>query len=54
MGADGIKEGVVKEFDAQRGTGVILAREGEELPVHHSAIADEGLRTLYAGDIVEF
>jgi len=54
MGAGAPREGVVKEFDAERGTGVILAREGEELPVHRSAIADEGLRALHVGDIVEF
>lgn len=47
-------EGTVKEFDEARGTGVILAENGEELPVHHSAIEDEGLRALHPGDIVEF
>jgi CspA family cold shock protein len=54
MGESAEKEGVVKEFDAQRGLGVILTRDGEELSVHHSAIEDEGLRTLHPGDIVSF
>ena len=48
------KEGVVREFDLTRGSGVIVSRDGEELPVHHSGIEEEGLRALHPGDIVEF
>jgi cold shock CspA family protein len=47
-------EGTVKEFDERRGTGTILAENGEELTVHRSAIEDDGLRALHSGDIVEF
>jgi len=47
-------EGTVKDFDETRGTGTILAENGEELSVHRSAIEDEGLRALHPGDIVEF
>ena len=54
MGESAEKEGVVKEFDAQRGLGIILGQDGEELSVHHTAIADEGLRALHPGDIVSF
>jgi CspA family cold shock protein len=48
------KEGVVREFDLSRGSGMIFTRDGEELPVHHTGIAEEGLRALHPGDIVEF
>jgi CspA family cold shock protein len=48
------KEGVVREFDLSRGAGIILGRDGEELPVHHTGIDEEGLRALHPGDIVEF
>jgi cold shock CspA family protein len=49
-----LREGVVRDFDEQRGTGTILSRDGEEVQVHRSAIEDEGLRSLHPGDIVEF
>jgi CspA family cold shock protein len=48
------KEGVVREFDDRKGSGMIMTRDGEELPVHHSGIDEEGLRSLHPGDIVEF
>jgi CspA family cold shock protein len=47
-------EGVVKEFDSQRGHGTIVGENGDELAVHHSAIEDEGLRALHPGDLVEY
>lgn len=47
-------EGVVKQFDAQKGTGIIETEAQEELPVHRSAIADEGLKSLHPGDLVSF
>lgn len=48
------KEGVVREFDTSRGSGIIITRDGEELPVHHTGIDEDGLRALHPGDIVEF
>ena len=48
------KEGVVREWDTTRGHGVIVTRDGEELPVHHTGIDEDGLRALHPGDIVEF
>jgi cold shock CspA family protein len=54
MGTETVREGVVRDFDPVRGMGIVVTQEGEELPVHRTAIADEGLRALHAGDIVEF
>ncbi len=47
-------EGVVRHFDPGKGTGIIEAENGEELPVHRSAIADDSGENLYPGDIVEY
>ena len=47
-------EGKVISFDPDRGTGVIEADSGEELPVHRSALVDDQSAVLYPGDIVEF
>jgi CspA family cold shock protein len=47
-------EGVVKEFNAQRGFGTIEAENGEELPVHRSALVEDHARDLHSGDIVEY
>lgn len=47
-------EGVVRSYEPGKGTGVIELPSGEELPVHRSALADEGLQALHRGDVVTF
>jgi CspA family cold shock protein len=50
-----VKErGVVKWFNAAKGYGFIQRASGEDVFVHHSAIAMEGYRTLDNGVEVEF
>jgi CspA family cold shock protein len=50
-----VKErGVVKWFNTAKGYGFIQRASGEDVFVHHSAIAMEGYRTLDNGDEVEF
>jgi CspA family cold shock protein len=46
--------GVVKWFNNQKGYGFIARESGEDVFVHHSAIVEEGFRTLSEGDRVEF
>ena len=46
--------GTVLKFDGSRGYGFIQADKGLEVFVHYSAIQGDGLRTLAAGDRVEF
>ena len=47
-------QGVVKDFDLEKGMGEIEAESGEVFSVHRSALRDEALSGIYAGDIVEF
>ena len=47
-------KGVVKWFNEQKGYGVVTTEDGTDYFVHHSRIKMDGLRTLDAGDIVEF
>jgi len=50
-----VKErGVVKWFNSAKGYGFIQRASGEDVFVHHSAIAMEGYRTLDNGVEVEF
>ncbi|MCS7209351.1 MAG: cold-shock protein [Fimbriimonadales bacterium] len=46
--------GKVKWFNDQKGYGFIVADDGREVFVHHSAISMQGHRTLYEGQSVEF
>lgn len=48
------ERGVVKWFNAAKGYGFIQRASGEDVFVHHSAIAMEGYRTLDNGVEVEF
>lgn len=47
-------QGTVRSFDPQKGTGLIVTDEQEELRVHRRALAEDGLLVLHPGDVVEF
>ncbi len=49
-----LQTGKVKWFNDQKGYGFIVADDGREVFVHHSAINMSGHRTLYEGQSVEF
>jgi CspA family cold shock protein len=54
-GDSAVKErGIVKWFNSAKGYGFIQRASGEDVFVHHSAIAMEGYRTLDNGTEVEF
>jgi CspA family cold shock protein len=46
--------GSVKWFSEAKGYGFIREDSGEEFFVHHSAIQQDGYRTLSEGQVVEF
>jgi len=46
--------GTVKWFNAGKGYGFISREAGEDAFVHHSAIEEEGFRSLDEGQQVEF
>ncbi len=47
-------QGTVKWFSNEKGYGFIEREEGEDVFVHHTAIAMDGYRTLTEGQRVEF
>ena len=46
--------GIVREFDPERGTGVIEEDDGREIRVHRSGLEGGTRQGLHPGDIVEF
>ena len=46
--------GIVVSFDGSKGYGFIQADKGQEVFVHYTAIQGDGLKTLSAGERVEF
>ncbi|MFL7790864.1 MAG: cold-shock protein [Anaerolineae bacterium] len=46
--------GTVKWFNAGKGYGFISREAGDDVFVHHSAIEEEGFRSLDEGQQVEF
>jgi len=49
-----MEQGTVKWFNNTKGYGFIEREGGEDIFVHHTAIAMEGFRTLNQGDRVNF
>ncbi|MDD5020253.1 MAG: cold-shock protein [Candidatus Omnitrophica bacterium] len=47
-------KGTVKWFNNQKGYGFISTPEGKDVFVHHSAIQEDGYRSLSEGQAVEF
>lgn len=47
-------QGKVKWFNKEKGYGFIEREDGNDVFVHFSAIQEEGFKTLYEGDMVEF
>jgi CspA family cold shock protein len=54
QGGKGMAKGTVKWFNNQKGYGFISTSEGKDVFVHHSAIQEDGYRSLAEGQIVEF
>ena len=48
------QQGKVKWFNSTKGFGFIIADDGTEVFVHHTAIQSSGFRTLEEGQRVEF
>ena len=48
------ENGTVKWFNNAKGYGFISRENGEDVFVHHTAIAAEGFRTLNEGERVSF
>lgn len=47
-------QGTVKWFNDKKGFGFIIAEDGKDVFVHHSAIEGEGYKTLKEGEKVQF
>ncbi|MGI6605542.1 MAG: cold-shock protein [Peptococcia bacterium] len=47
-------QGKVKWFNKEKGYGFIEREDGNDVFVHFSAIQEEGFKTLYEGEAVEF
>ena len=47
-------QGTVKWFNDKKGFGFIIAENGKDVFVHHTAILGEGYKSLKEGEKVEF
>ncbi len=48
------EQGTVKWFNNEKGYGFISRASGDDVFVHHSAIQEEGFKSLNEGDRTEF
>ena len=51
---DKMAQGPVKWFNDKKGFGFIVADDGKDVFVHHTAIEGEGFKTLKEGEKVQF
>jgi CspA family cold shock protein len=51
---DAMAQGTVKWFNDAKGFGFIALEGGKDVFVHHTAIQQDGFRSLREGDAVEF
>jgi CspA family cold shock protein len=49
-----LMQGKVKWFNKEKGYGFIEREDGNDVFVHFSAIQEEGFKTLFEGELVEF
>ncbi|UNM90110.1 cold-shock protein [Vagococcus sp. CY52-2] len=49
-----MKQGLVKWFDVKKGYGFIIYDQDEEIFVHFTAIEQDGFKTLFEGQQVNF
>lgn len=49
-----MSQGTVKWFNDKKGFGFIIAEDGKDVFVHHTAIEGEGYKTLKEGEKVQF
>ena len=49
-----MSQGTVKWFNDKKGFGFIVAEDGKDVFVHHTAIEGEGYKTLKEGEKVQF
>ena len=49
-----MEKGRVKWFNNKKGHGFITSDDGKDVFVHYSALAGEGYKTLYPGQLVEY
>ena len=47
-------QGTVKWFNDKKGFGFIIAEDGKDVFVHHTAIEGEGYKSLKEGEKVQF
>ena len=49
-----MSQGTVKWFNDKKGFGFIIAEDGKDVFVHHTAIEGEGYKSLKEGEKVQF
>lgn len=49
-----IRTGMIKWFNNEKGYGFIEGEDGEDIFVHYSAIKQDGYKSLYEGQVVDY